>query len=82
LPAALREKPPCEAVREFCSKHGLPYRTLGWGEALWKSYRVFFFPKPVIADVNTLRLSDGSAPSVTRAAEAARAKTGGGTAAQ
>jgi len=71
-----------EAVREFCSKHGLPYRTLGWGEALWKSYRVFFFPKPVIADVNTLRLSDGSAPSVTRAAEAARSKTGGGTAAQ
>jgi fatty acid desaturase len=71
-----------EAVRELCKKHGLPHRTLGWGEALWKSYRVFFFPKPVVADVNTLRLSDRSAPSAMRAAEAARAQTGGDRAAR
>lgn len=34
-------------VRDLCERHGLPYRTLGWGEAIWKSYRVFFVPKPV-----------------------------------
>jgi fatty acid desaturase len=43
-----------EVVREFCQKHGLPHRTLGWGEAVWKSYRVFFFAKPVVADVQSL----------------------------
>lgn len=35
-------------VRAFCEAHGLPYRTLGWGEAIWKSYLVFLRPKPVL----------------------------------
>ncbi len=34
-------------VRAFCEQHGLPHRTLGWGEALWKSWLVFLRPKPV-----------------------------------
>lgn len=35
-------------LRDFCAKHGYPYRTLGWGEAIWKSYLNFVRPKPVI----------------------------------
>jgi len=34
-------------VRDYCHKAGYPYRTLGWGEAIWKSYLVFVRPKPV-----------------------------------
>ncbi|HSB62102.1 MAG TPA: acyl-CoA desaturase [Vicinamibacteria bacterium] len=34
-------------VREFCRRNGLPYRSLGWGEAVWKSFLVFVRPKPV-----------------------------------
>lgn len=34
-------------VREFCRRNALPYRTLGWGEAVWKSFLVFVRPKPV-----------------------------------
>lgn len=34
-------------VRALCQRNGLPYRTLGWGEAIWKSYRVFLYPKRV-----------------------------------
>lgn len=36
-------------VRAFCQRNGLPYRTLGWGEAVWKSYRVFLHPKQVVS---------------------------------
>jgi len=34
-------------VEDFCRKNGYPYRTLGWGEALWKSFQVFHTPKGV-----------------------------------
>jgi fatty acid desaturase len=34
-------------VEEFCRENGYPYRTLGWGEAIWKSYQVFWNPKAV-----------------------------------
>jgi fatty acid desaturase len=34
-------------VEEFCRQNGYPYQTMGWGEALWKSYRVFWRPKAV-----------------------------------
>ena len=36
-------------VREYCARHGYPYRTLGWGEAIWKSFVTFTRPKPVYA---------------------------------
>jgi len=55
-----------DAVRELCARHGLPHRTLGWGEAIWKSYRVFFTPKPVVTDVQTHL---GRAPSAGPLAE-------------
>ena len=34
-------------IEEFCRENGYPYRTLGWGEALWKSFKVFRTPKAV-----------------------------------
>ena len=38
-------------VEAFCRRHGYPYRTLGWGEALWKSYLTFWRLKPVRTDL-------------------------------
>jgi fatty acid desaturase len=35
-------------VKAFCDRHGYPHRTLGWGEALIKTFRVFLHPKPVL----------------------------------
>jgi fatty acid desaturase len=34
-------------VEEFCHTNGYPYRTLGWGEAIWKSWKVFYAPKDI-----------------------------------
>ncbi len=36
------------AVQEFCAEHNLPYRSLNWGVALWKSWQVLRLPQPVI----------------------------------
>ena len=38
-------------VQAFCHRHGYPYRTMGWGEALWKSYLTFWRPKPVLTNL-------------------------------
>ncbi|MGH7169457.1 MAG: fatty acid desaturase family protein [Gemmataceae bacterium] len=38
-------------VREFCVRHGYPYRSLGWGEALLKSLQAFLYPKPVVKEL-------------------------------
>ena len=43
-------------VRALCERHGLPHRTLGWGEAIVKSVRVFRRPKRVVTDVRDLLL--------------------------
>jgi fatty acid desaturase len=32
-------------VEAFCRENGYPYRTFGWGEAIWKSFQVFRTPK-------------------------------------
>jgi linoleoyl-CoA desaturase len=34
-------------VREFCERNGYPYRTLGWGEGIVKSYAALFHPRPI-----------------------------------
>ena len=34
-------------VEDFCRKNGYPYRTLSWGQAVWKSLNVFRTPKVV-----------------------------------
>jgi linoleoyl-CoA desaturase len=39
-------------VESFCRQHGYPYRTLGWGEATWKSLVVFYRPKPVLTKLS------------------------------
>jgi linoleoyl-CoA desaturase len=46
-------------VEAFCRQNGYPYRTLGWGEAIWKSFMVFRTPKgverePVLPDGDSL----------------------------
>ena len=43
-------------VKEFCEEHGYPYRTLGWGEALWKSYLTLWRPKKVEQRLEDFRL--------------------------
>jgi fatty acid desaturase len=43
-------------VRAFCARNGLPYHELSWARAIWESYLVFWRPKPVLADVESLRL--------------------------
>jgi fatty acid desaturase len=50
-------------VRAYCDRHGYPYRTLGWGEAVWKALLVFYRPKPVFrgVGVNPPPLTDRSA---------------------
>lgn len=42
-------------VREFCLRHGYPYRTLGWGEAMLKTLLIFVRPKREAPDLATLR---------------------------
>lgn len=49
-------------VREFCERRGYPYRTLGWGEALWKSFLAMRTPKPSEAHTDALRRRLGIAP--------------------
>jgi fatty acid desaturase len=43
-----------ETLRSFCEERGLPHRTLGWGRAVWESWRIFFHPKPVHASLQDL----------------------------
>lgn len=42
-------------VRAFCERLGYPYRTMGWGEALIKTFAILFRPKPVAHDLDELR---------------------------
>jgi fatty acid desaturase len=42
-------------VRTLCERHGFPYRTLGWAEAILASWRVFFEPKVVVEHIALLR---------------------------
>jgi linoleoyl-CoA desaturase len=42
-------------LREFCERNGYPYRTLGWGEAIWKSLLAFKHPHPVEPELERLR---------------------------
>lgn len=53
-----------KVVEAFCREYGYPYRTLGWGEATWKSLVAFYRPKRVVA-----KLSDCmTKPALERAA--------------
>jgi linoleoyl-CoA desaturase len=43
-------------VQEFCREHGLPYRTLPWGYALWKCWDALRDLQPVHSSLEDLRL--------------------------
>ena len=42
-------------VQAWCEDNGVPYRSFGWGEAIWKSWLAFVTPKPIAHDVESLR---------------------------
>jgi fatty acid desaturase len=42
-------------VEKFCREHGYQYRTLGWGEAIWKSLKTFYRPKKVLSATECFR---------------------------
>jgi fatty acid desaturase len=42
-------------VRDFCRKHGLPYRSYSWPRAIWLSWAVLREAQPVHADLEELR---------------------------
>lgn len=44
-------------VEDYCRRHGYPYKTLGWGEAIWKSLAVFHHPKKVFDSMDEVRPS-------------------------
>jgi linoleoyl-CoA desaturase len=56
-------------VAEYCQRNGYPYRSFGWGEAIWKSLVAFTKPKPVHANferaVAAVQSGDGADPSQT-----------------
>ncbi len=41
-------------VKQYCEEKGYPYRTLGWGEATWKSLAVFKWRKKRVDDLRTV----------------------------
>jgi fatty acid desaturase len=43
-------------VKQFCESNGYPYRTLGWGEAIWKCLLVFRTPKSVEPSFDVFQL--------------------------
>ena len=49
-------------VKDFCERHGYPYRTMGWAEAVAKTVRVFFRPKPVLVSAERVRWLRGEQP--------------------
>ena len=53
-------------VREFCEREGHPYRTLGWGEACWKTFAIFRTPKCVQPDATALRHGTGASDTMAR----------------
>lgn len=43
-------------VEQYCREQGIPHVTLGWAQAVWRCWYVFFVPKPVVTDIAELRL--------------------------
>jgi fatty acid desaturase len=43
-------------VQDLCREHGLPYRTLGWGYAIWKCWDAMRDPQPIHKNAEELRL--------------------------
>jgi fatty acid desaturase len=43
-------------VAEFCARQGYPYHSLGWAEAVWKTFAIFYTPKRVQNNLESLRV--------------------------
>lgn len=43
-------------VKDFCLKHGIPYRSYSWDAIVWKCLRVFHAPPPIQADLELSRI--------------------------
>jgi fatty acid desaturase len=43
-------------VKNFCRENGLPYRVFRWDHILWKCWMTIRWPRPVVADAESLRL--------------------------
>ena len=50
-------------VQAWCEEHGVPYRSFGWGEAIWKSWLAFVKPKKIAHELQALRTTGVSRPS-------------------
>ena len=50
-------------VQAWCEEHGVPYRSFGWGEAIWKSWLAFVKPKKLAHDLQALRTSGRPCPT-------------------
>ena len=42
-------------LQRYFENHGYPYRTLGWGDGIWKSYLTFFRPKPIVTELDGVK---------------------------
>jgi fatty acid desaturase len=47
-------------VREYCERHGYPYRTLGWGEGIVKSVLAFARPRPLTYELQKIDAADAT----------------------
>jgi fatty acid desaturase len=45
-------------IREFCTKHGLPYRSYSWPRAIWLSWEVLRHAQPIHANLEELRATE------------------------
>jgi linoleoyl-CoA desaturase len=50
-------------VQRYCIENGYPYRTLGWGEAVWKALLIFRSPKKVAAELRWFGGPDACEPA-------------------
>jgi fatty acid desaturase len=44
-------------VQAFCRRYGYPYRCYGWARAIWEALKVFYKPKPVRRELESLRVA-------------------------
>jgi fatty acid desaturase len=45
-------------LRKFCEENGYPYRSQGWGAAIWKSFVTFFHPKEIFEEFPHIASAD------------------------
>jgi fatty acid desaturase len=53
-------------LRDFCLRNGYPYRSLGWGEGILKSYAAIFRPRPTQGSSERSQISSAYVNAVNR----------------